>query len=87
VIAMEELEDEDGEGARSGEVIDLMQVLRESLGASVAAAEKGTKAKGEGARSSAPKRTAAKSSAATPAAKKPAATRTARKKAHARAAT
>jgi DNA end-binding protein Ku len=42
VIAMEDLEDDDGESGGGADVIDLMQVLRASLGASAAGGKKAT---------------------------------------------
>ena len=65
VVRMEELEDADGEdGGGSGEVIDLMQILRKSLGATARAAP---------AKQGAAKKAAAKPAAARKAGAKPAA--------------
>jgi len=96
VVAMEDLEDEDGESGGSAEVIDLMQALRNSLGAKstgaapAAAGRKGahkaaphTAAKKAPAAKRAPAKTAAPKSATTAktAARKSAAKRSAAKKA------
>jgi len=88
VIAMEDLEDDDGESGGGADVIDLMEVLRASLGASAGkkATPKGHAAKSAPA-SSAAKRPSAKKSAPKKAAPKKAAPRgSTTKKAHAKAA-
>jgi DNA end-binding protein Ku len=76
VVSMEQLEDEDGESAGSAEVIDLMDVLRKSLGAKAGAAKSSAPA------SAAPAKKAAKKAPV----KKPAGKKTAAKKRAARAA-
>jgi DNA end-binding protein Ku len=75
VISMDELEDPDDDGAGSGEVIDLMQALRKSLGvkAEPAAAASDTPAR------KAPKKSAAETAAAKTAGAKSAAKKTAAK--------
>ena len=68
VIAMDELEDPDDDSGGSGEVIDLMQALRKSLGAKAGAAAKATpaktSAKGTTKKKAAATKTAAKKTAA-----------------------
>ena len=95
VIAMSELEDLDDDGAGSGEVIDLMQVLRNSLGAKAAggggsaasgghaAPTKATATKAAPRKAASAKRPAAKTAAGTPAPKQ-AARKAPAKKAQAR---
>ena len=72
VIRMESLEDDDDDGAAGAEVIDLMQLLRKSLGARTGASKAGT-VRAAGKKAASPKRPAAKKAAAatkkTPAAK------------------
>jgi DNA end-binding protein Ku len=68
VISMEQLEDDDGEPAGGAAVIDLMDVLRKSLGAKAGAAKASA-----GASSTPAKKAAAKKAPAAKAARKPAA--------------
>ena len=71
VISMEQLEDDDGESSGGAEVIDLMDVLRRSLGAKVDAAKASSGAASAPAKTSAAKKApAGKSRAKRPAAKK-----------------
>jgi DNA end-binding protein Ku len=87
VISMDELEDPDDEGGGSGEVIDLMQALRKSLGAKAEAAgadEASTAKKAPARKAPAKTTTAQKPATKRPAAKKPAAKKPAAKKAAAK---
>jgi DNA end-binding protein Ku len=88
VISMDELEDPDDDGAGSGEVIDLMQALRKSLGvkAEPAAAASDTPAR-KAPKKSAAKNDAVKPASATTAAAKPAGPKSAAKKTAAKTST